>query len=194
MSVTATVNGKSAEVDLYVVHTSGPPLLGRAWLMAFPLDWTKIKHLRREGCNDVQESVRALKAKDAEVFGDDPGCLRGVQAKLQLQPNAQPKFVRARPLPLALKPKVETEIRRMVESGVLTPVNWSDWATPVVPVPKPNGTVRLCGDFKVTVNPQLRVDQHPLPLIKDIFASLSGGQKFTKLDLKAAYTQMEVDD
>eukprot|EP00117_Sycon_ciliatum_P016490 scpid42895/ scgid2937/ Retrovirus-related Pol polyprotein from transposon gypsy; Reverse transcriptase; Endonuclease len=80
----------------------------------------------------------------------------------------------------------------MEEAGIVSRVNWSDWATPVVPVPKPNGTVRLCGDFKVTVNPQLRVDQHPLPLIDDIFASLSGGRRFTKLDLKAAYTQMEV--
>lgn len=76
----------------------------------------------------------------------------------------------------------------MEEAGVLTKVNWSDWATPVVPVIKPNGRVRLCGDFKVTVNPNLRVHQHPLPVIKDIFASLSGGQHFTTLDLTAPYT------
>ena len=194
LSVTAAVNGKTERADLYVVDTRGPPLLGREWLMKFPLDWTRIKHLRSESAGNVPEAVLALKEKYADVFSNDQGCLRGVQAKLQLQPGAQPKFVKARQMPLALKPKVEAEIRRMVDAGILTPVTWSDWATPVVPVPKPNGTVRLCGDFKVTVNPQLRVDQHPLPLIEDIFASLSGGQKFTKLDLKAAYTQMEMDD
>ena len=70
----------------------------------------------------------------------------------------------------------------------------SEWATPVVPVPKKDGSVRLCGDFKVTINPVLEIDQYPLPRIEDIFAALSGGQQFSKIDLKHAYLQMEVDE
>ena len=71
-------------------------------------------------------------------------------------------------------------------------MSWSEWATPVIPVVKQNGTVRICGDVKVTVNPQLKVDQYPLPRIDDIFARLTGGQKFSKIDLRTAYTQMEM--
>lgn len=52
----------------------------------------------------------------------------------------------------------------------------------------------MCGDYKVTVNPSLEVDQHPLPKPDDLFASLSGGQKFTTLDLKQAYQQMVLDE
>ena len=63
----------------------------------------------------------------------------------------------------------------------------NEWATPIVPVPKRDGTIRICGDYKVSVNPALIVDQHPLPSAEEIFASLSGGQKFTKLDLLQAY-------
>ena len=48
------------------------------------------------------------------------------------------------------------------------------------------------GDFKVTLNPVLEVDQYPLPRIEDIFAALSGGAQFSKVDLKHAYLQMEV--
>ena len=65
---------------------------------------------------------------------------------------------------------------------------------PLLPFVKQNGTVRICGDFRVTVNPQLKVDQYPLPLIDDNFASLAGGQKFSKIDLRSAYTQMEMTD
>ncbi|XP_056138804.1 uncharacterized protein K02A2.6-like [Lampris incognitus] len=53
-------------------------------------------------------------------------------------------------------------------------------------------TVRLCGDFKVTLNQALCVDQYPIPRIEDLFASLARGQRFSKLDLSNAYLQMEV--
>ena len=62
-------------------------------------------------------------------------------------------------------------------------MNYSDWGAPIVAVPKPNGTVRICGDHKVTINPVLQLDQYPVLKAEDLFVSLAGGQKFTKLDL-----------
>ena len=59
---------------------------------------------------------------------------------------------------------------------------------------KKDGSVRVCGDFKVTINQQLEVDEYPLPRIDDIYASLSGGKQFSVLDLRQAYLQMEVDE
>ena len=50
--------------------------------------------------------------------------------------------------------------------GAIEKVRYSDWATPAVPVPKPDGTVRVCGDFKITVN-VLHIDQHPIPKAED---------------------------
>lgn len=76
---------------------------------------------------------------------------------------------------------------------MLKKVSVSEWAMPIVPVFKKDGTVRICGDFNVTVNPFLTVEQYPLQLIKDLFAGLSGGQKFHKIDLCHAYLQMQVD-
>ena len=57
-------------------------------------------------------------------------------------------------------------------------------------MPKPDGTVRVCGDFKITVDPVLHIDQHPIPKAEDLFATLAGGKKFSKLDLSQAYQQM----
>ena len=54
--------------------------------------------------------------------------------------------------------------------------------------------MRLCGDYKVTVNPVTYVHQYPLPKIDDIFTNLEVGKKFSKLDLTQAYHHMELDE
>jgi len=71
-------------------------------------------------------------------------------------------------------------------------MSYSEWAAPIVPVPKPEGNIRLCGDYKVTINSQLEIDQYPLPKPDNIFAALSGGKWFSKIDLKHAYQQIKL--
>ena len=105
------------------------------------------------------------------------------EANLYLKPNCQPKFVKARPVPFAIKPAVDRELDRLEQEGIIEKVTHSEWASPVVAVPKHGGHLRLCGDYKVTLNSALKVDQYPLPKPEDLFASLAGGQKFTKIDL-----------
>ena len=77
--------------------------------------------------------------------------------------------------------------------GVTQPVTHSDLASPVVPVVKRDSSVRLYGDYKITVNKTAKFDNYPLPRIDDLFASLSGGSAFTKLDLAHAYLQVPLD-
>ncbi|KAL5486807.1 hypothetical protein EMCRGX_G019337 [Ephydatia muelleri] len=80
----------------------------------------------------------------------------------------------------------------MVAIGVIEPISHSEWAAPIVPVIKNNGDVRMCGDFKVTVNQCLDIEQYPLPKIGDLYANLQGGERFTILDLSEAFLQMEL--
>ena len=69
------------------------------------------------------------------------------------------------------------------------------WGTPLVPVMKPNGKdIRVCANYKITVNKYLKDDNHPLPRIEELFAALQGGQSFSKLDLSNAYNQLVLDD
>ena len=120
--------------------------------------------------------------------------MKQIKATLTVRPNSVPKFCPPRNVPYALRPRVEAELKRLTELGVISQLENSEWATPVVPVIKKDGTVRLCGDFKVTLNQALCVDRYPIPRIEDIFASLAGGQHFSKLDLSNAYLQMEVEE
>ena len=97
-------------------------------------------------------------------------------------------------MPYALKTKVEQELDRLEQQDVLERVEFSNWAAPIVPVVKQDGSVRICGDYKLTVNQVAETDTYPLPRIEDMFASLSGGKTFTKLDLLHAYQQIPLDE
>ncbi|GFV67361.1 retrovirus-related Pol polyprotein from transposon 412 [Trichonephila clavipes] len=99
---------------------------------------------------------------------------------------------RVRTVPFALKGRVENEIDRLEKEGIIEKVDSSEWATPVVPVVKSDGSIRICADYSVTLNPNLIVPQHPLPRLDEIFGSLNGGKQFTKLNFKHAYLQMKV--
>ena len=122
------------------------------------------------------------------------GKIIGVTAKIHVPDQVQPKFFKPRPLPYALKEKVEKELLRLQESGVITPIQFSDWAAPIVPVVKSDGSIRICGDYKVTVNAVAKLETYPLPKVEDLFAALSGGVLFSKLDLSHAYQQLVLEE
>ena len=176
---------------LYVVRGKGPPLLGRDWLTHLRLDWARVRILSASTSALI---VEELKRTYAEVFQGGLGTMKHVRAHLSLREGATPRFVRPRPVPFAIRETVSRELDRLEAAGILEKVECSDWAAPIVPVPKKDGTIRVCGDFKVTVNPMLQVDQHPLPNPNELLSTLAGGQSFTKLDLTAAYQQMLLDD
>ena len=78
------------------------------------------------------------------------GCLKGQKFTLSIKPDCVPKFYKPRVVPFVIKKKVETELCRLQELGVISPISYSDWAAPIVPIVKRDGSVRICGDFKVT--------------------------------------------
>ena len=84
--------------------------------------------------------------KYSDVFENKLGTFTSAKAKLTLNEDSQGRFLKARPMPYALKPKVEEELRRLQNEGILAKVEWSEWATPIVSVPKKDGSVRLCGE------------------------------------------------
>ena len=94
--------------------------------------------------------LRDIVEAHAELFKDELGMVTGTTAKIHVDSEAQPRFCRPRTVPYALREKVDKEIECIEKEGVIEPVQFSDWAAPIVPVEKPDNSVRLCGDYKVT--------------------------------------------
>ena len=138
--------------------------------------------------------VEGLIKKYPEVFQTDPGTMKSFKAHLHLKGGSKPKFYRPRTVPFAIKGVMGKELDRLEEAGIVIKENYSEWVAPIVPVPKQDGSIRVCGDFKVTINLVLNVDQYPLPKLSNLMTCLTGGKIITKLDLTAAYQQMLLDN
>ena len=196
MKCNVKFRGQEKELTLQVVETPGPALFGRNCLSQIQLNWGEIKALKliQTPHGVMQQKVDQLLQQYQSVFSQGVGTLKGHKADFKVEEGCQPSFHKPRQVPYALRPKVETELTGLEKDGILSKVEYSEWATPIVPVVKRNGSVRVCGDFKVSVNPVLLTEQYPVPRIEDIFANLAGGKHFSKLDLRQAYHQMEVTE
>ncbi|KAI7806716.1 hypothetical protein IRJ41_010699 [Triplophysa rosa] len=153
------------------------------------LSWENVSKIK-----DSSELLQDILRKQETVFKDELGTLRGAKAKIHLPSDAKPRFFKSRSLSFAMREKVEAELERLLKDNIIEPVKFAEWAAPVVPVVKPDGTVRLCGDYRVTINQESTLEQYPIPRLEDMFAVLAGGQKYSKLDMSHAYQQITLDE
>ena len=121
--------------------------------------------------------------------------MQGCKARFLVDDKFKPKFCKARPVPYAMRALVEQELDRLTKEGIIEPVQFAEWAAPIVPVLRSDKkSVRICGDFKLTINQASKLDRYPIPKVEDLFATLAGGKTFTKLDLSQAYQQTELEE
>ena len=170
---TVVYGEQEAKLPILVVPGNGPLLLGRNWLKLIRLNWPKIKKISLD--------LDTLLSKYKNLFKDELGTVQNYQVKLYVKPEAPPRFRKARAVPYALKEPIEQELERLEHLKIIEKVNHSEWAAPVVPVLKPDGHIRLCGDYKIAINPVLDIDKYPLPTPEDLFATLAGDKSFQNL-------------
>ena len=87
---------------------------------------------------------------------------------------------------------IEGEIRKMLEKGVIRKSK-SPWASPITLVPKKNGEIRFCVDYR-ELNSITKKDSHPLPRINDMLDVFTGSKWFTSLDMASGYWQVEMEE
>jgi len=115
-----------------------------------------------------------------------------MEAKI-LVDRGQPQVLPSSSCFICTDRKVDQELQRLEQQGIIEPVQSSDCAAPIAPVMKEE-SVRICADFKLTVNPVAKKDSFPLPRIEDLFATLAGGKAFTKLDLAQTFMQVPLEN
>ncbi|XP_058811223.1 uncharacterized protein K02A2.6-like [Topomyia yanbarensis] len=113
-----------------------------------------------------------------------------MQVKLELKQQCNPVFCPKRPVAYVMYDLVDQELDRLEQLKIITPVDFSEWAAPIVVVRKANGAIRICGDYSTGLNSALQ----PLPLPEDIFAKLANCKVFSQIDLSDAFLQVEVDE
>lgn len=148
-------------------------------------------------CNISAKETNAVQKvcdKYCDVFQPALGTIKNFKASVFLKPDARPRFYKSRQIPFSQMPQFKKEIDRLTSAGILKAVKFSKWASPIVLAPKSDGSLRICGDFKLAVNAQIDIERYPMPTRESLLHTIRCGQHFSKIDLKDAYLQMELDD
>ena len=180
-TVAVSYESQTTFLPLVVVEGDRASLFGRNWLEHIKLNWPAIHTVFNN------REVDNLLQKHQQLFREELGTLKGMEVQIHVPPNTQPRYFKPRPLAYSLKAKVEKELDRLQGAGLIRPVQFSDWAAPIVPIVKADGSIRICGDYKVTVNAVSKLDNYPIPRVDDLFTAMSRGKVFSKLDLTHAY-------
>ncbi|XP_058042246.1 uncharacterized protein K02A2.6-like, partial [Ahaetulla prasina] len=173
-------------LPITIVDGTLPNLLGLDWFRALGMGVTGVFR------NEVDLKGELLKEFE-DVFKDCLGKYEGTPISFNLDPQVAPIRLKARRVPFALKPKIDRELDKLVSQGILVPVDHAKWETPIVTPVKTDGSVRICADYKATLNKALQKSAYPVPVVQHLLRSLGQGQVFAKLDLAQAYQQLPVD-
>lgn len=178
---------------LFVIKNGKNALFGREWSEPLGLSVKIEQNLNIHNIN-VSSIMENIFEEFVDVINDELGTYKIRLVSVVTKQDAKPKFMRPYSLPYKIKDKVGIELDKLVAQKRFIPVETCEFGSPIVPVPKGDSSLRICGDYKNTVNPNLIIDRYPLPLPEDLFQKIANCNWFSKLDLSQAYQQMLLDE
>ncbi|KAK7575685.1 hypothetical protein V9T40_011971 [Parthenolecanium corni] len=191
IQVTARYGSRKILGTMYVTDKSKISVIGLEWLI--PLDILRINEIKSVSDEQIP-SITQIEEDFRDVFSStDSQAVPDYQLSYTLKKNAKPIYRKPRKVPQALIPAVDRFIDRMIAQDIYEPVDVSLWGTPVVFASKSNGDVRLCGNYKLTLNDQIENVHYQIPTIEEIFNKMEHGVYFCKIDLWEAYLHIRVD-
>lgn len=151
--------------DRIIVSRTGRAVLG-------------LEMLRKLGLMDLSKlTVNSTENTWAEefprVFRKQLGEVEGFQHVIRLKADAEAVQARARPIPLAIRDEVKAALDKLLDEGIIEPVESSEWLSAIHPVRKPNGKLRITADLR-ELNKAIVVERFPLPTIEQLVHSVGG--------------------
>lgn len=134
------------KLNLYIVKTEREPLVGREWILQLNKDKNlqemlgKLKSVKQIK-EDNQIQLQSLLKEFPDLTDPSIAKISNIQARLNLKPDTNPVFHKPRPVPFRMRTQIEEEIDKLSQAGILEKVDHAEWATPIVPVIKKNGSI-----------------------------------------------------
>ena len=136
--------------------------------------------------------VTELAKKYPSLFSNKIGKLKDHFVKLHIDNEIKPVRQKRRSTPIHLRAGIEKALKQMLENDIIEPVNGpTPWVSPIVPVVKRDGEIRVCTDAKI-LNTAIRREVHHTSTIEEVAIRLNGAKIISKLDLRSAYNQLEL--
>ena len=153
------------------------------------LDNLKVKlgHLSVE----EQVEMEQLLLSFTKVFGDMPSRTNCCCHDVDVGESTPVKQHPYRMNPINLE-QMRKEIDYMMQNHIIEPSS-SEWSSSSILVPKPDGTLRFCTDFR-KLNSLTKTDLFPLPRIEDCIDRIGSAQYVSKFDLLKGYWQIPLTD
>lgn len=166
----------------YVIEEGREPLLGKETAQKMGLLIIGLPSLHQNQVYSIASRVAPFPK------------IKGVEIKLDIDMSVKPSNLPLRSIPLSLEDKIKEKILEMENQDIIEKVEgYSEWCSPMVPVFKDNGEVRICIDMRKP-NKAIRRAEYPLPTIEEMLPRFRNAKFFTILDIKQAFFQCELHE
>lgn len=179
--------------EFFVAESDGPAIVG--------LPSSRALRLVTVNCMIKQEppqSIQSIKSRE-DLKSQYPDRFEGIgkfpnKYRITLKDDAQPVVHPPRKYPIQLKDELKTELDKMEELGIITPVTEpTDWVSSLAFSRKDNGKLRICLDPK-DLNKAIKRTYHKTPTLEEITHQFNGAKYFSKMDARHGYWSIELED
>lgn len=139
----------------------------------------------------TKQQIEFQKRVPEGLFSDKPGKTKLLQHNISLLKTEPIRQTHCR-VPARLVPALKNEVKVMLDLGIIEPSR-SEWCSPVVLVPKKDGTLRFCVDFS-KLNAVSAFDPYPMPRVDELIERLGKAKYLTTLDLCKGYWQVPLTE
>lgn len=120
--------------------------------------------------------------------------MKGITLSLPIDRSVSPVIQPLRRCPIPLLQQVEVKLNELLQLDIIEKVTQpTSWVSPLVPILKDNGELRLCVDMR-RANQAIQRLNHPLPIFDDMLPKFRNAKLFTTLDIKQAFHQVELSE